>query len=186
MFVLPLCLWHKKKFPLCLFSSVFGHSHFLSFLNICFSLVSPFLLSFFGCISFLKILFDLTVLLLPFIFSFYIPSCHSKNHVFLNNVRFCCPFFTKKERNGVFSYFLFSPLHYEKIFIENLCWLLLKLPHVFFFYSSLSLHLHQCNTFPFWTSAFPFNSLLLFILYPLVLFFGLFLFSRFFHLSLPF
>ena len=81
-------------------------------------------------------------------------------------------FFWKEERNGVFSCFLFSPLHYDKLFsIENLCWLLLKLPHVFFFYSSLSLHLHQCNTFPFWASAFPFNSLLLFILFPLVLFF---------------
>ena len=49
--------------------------------------------SLYECVSLFTILFNLTVLFLPFIFSFYIPSCHSKKHVFLNNFRFCCFFF---------------------------------------------------------------------------------------------
>ena len=71
---------------------------------------------------FLKILFDLTVLFLPFIFSFYIPSCHSKKHVSPNNFRFCCLFFFFERKKRfllvlpVFSTSLHNFLHF---FIEN-------------------------------------------------------------------
>ena len=108
-----------SSMPLTFF--LFLHSHFLSsVLNICFSFVSlfdcPFWMNFFSRFS----LFWLS-LFCPLFSPYYIPSCHSKKHVFLNTFRFCCLLFLKKKNKEtvVFSYFLFSPVHYEKLLFNK-------------------------------------------------------------------
>ena len=67
---------------------------------------------------------------------------------------FCCLFSFLKVRKGVFSYFLFSPLHYEKLFFhKKLCWLFLKLP-LFFFTKKYSLSAAPMQHFHFFECLF--------------------------------
>ena len=163
MFVLPLCLRHFF---------LFLHSQFLSsFLKYLFFL---FLIVLFECISFFTILFVFIILVLTilyFLLLTYLPVI-SKYTLFWTISVFAVLFFFF-ERNGVFSCFLFLHFITTNFFSFTICVDFFWTFH-FFFQKKKTLHFHhhQCNTFPFWTSALPFHSLLLFILYPLVLFFG--------------
>ena len=153
---------------------IFAFSFFVLFLEYLFFLCFSFWLSFLNVSLFWRFsLFWLSLFSPFFIFSFYIPSCHSKKHVFLHNFRFCCLLFFEKRRRKkrCFLQLPVSPLHYEKLFFRWKFVLTHFETSAFFLKKNLHFHHHQCNTFPFWTSALPFNSLLLFILYPLVLFF---------------
>ena len=160
---------------LCVLSSFLGHSPFLiSFLNICFSHVSFFVL--FECISpFFEdsLSFDYTFpaffLLLHTLLSFQQPRFFTKSCLL-------SPFFWKKS-------FLLLPVF--SLHEKKLChWKFVDSFWNFRFWT-LHIHLHQFNIFPFKMSTLPLYSLLLFILYPLVLSLScLAVYSRFFHFSL--
>ena len=156
-------------------SSTFSLPITLSFLNFCFSFVF-FLIVLFECISFLTILcFDYPCshlsLFSPFTYLPVIP----KSTFFWTISVFAVSFFWKKRKKRcflllpVFSTSLRKTFFSLKICVDsfwNFRWFFFKKNK-----KTLHFHLHQCNTFPFWTSALPFNSLLLFIFYPIVLFF---------------
>ena len=105
-----------KKFPfLFLFSCVFEHDPFLfSFLNICFSFVSSFLLSFFNsswCEDSLRFDYPFSSL---FIFSIWILHFFKKNMIFEFFPFLLSSFFFLKKRNGVAHLFLFFIFQREK------------------------------------------------------------------------
>ena len=124
---------------------------------------------------FLNILFDLIVLFLPFIFSFYIPSCHLKKPSFSEQFPFLLSLFFERKKETVFSptscFLHFITKNF--FFIENLCWLFFFWNFRFFFFKKKLFTFISTNATCslFWMSVLPLYSLRLFILYPLLLFF---------------
>ena len=156
-----------KMFPfLFLFSCVFEHDPFLfSFLNICFSFVSSFLLSFFNsswCEDSLRFDYPFSSL---FIFSIWIFHFSRKTWFFEFFPFLLSSFFFLKKRNGVahlFLFFIFQREKYSFVFslfvfsrffhlfspLLNFFFLGHSLSHcfVFLYLSLLNLFLYSCKS----------------------------------------
>ena len=148
------CVYSLVILDILLFCSLSWTSVFPMFL---------FLLSFLNAFFFLKILFDLIILFLPFFLLLHTLLSFSKT-TFFTKLFLCLlsPFFEKKKVLSPSSCF-FTSLEKTlslKIWVESF-WN--------FRFWTLHIHLHQFNIFRFGMSALPLYSLLLFILYPLFL-----------------
>ena len=151
LFSMPLT---QKVFFFCVSSCLFLDILIFCFLSwtSVFPLCLLFYCPFFECVCLFKILFDLIILVLPFLYFLLLYTFLSfQKPRFSEQFPFLLFFFERKKRCFLLLP-VFSTSLRKTFFIENLCWLLLKLP--FFWKKKLHFHHHQCNMFPFLNVCF--------------------------------